>query len=259
MTSFAKKTLVIIPAHNEEECVGGVVRRLRERGFRRIRVVDNASTDRTADEARRAGAEVVFHSRAGYGLACWIGGLEVPDDIEWLLYVNADASDDLDALVRFAELAPDHDFLLGSRMDRETKRQMTLPQRFGNWLAPALIALIWRHRFRDLGPQRAIRTDAYRRLDMQDRGFGWTVEMQVRAVEEGLRIAEFPVRSFPRKAGKSKISGTLRGTIFAGVVILRTIGVLAWKKIRAQNSLSKCPTNLEFLAGTPHLKEDRAS
>jgi glycosyltransferase involved in cell wall biosynthesis len=236
--SFAEKALVIIPAHNEEECVGGVVRRLRARGFHRIRVVDNASADRTADEARRAGAEVIFHPRAGYGVACWIGGIDLPGDIEWLLYCNADASDDLDALDRFAELASGHDFVLGSRTVCDARRQMTLLQRCGNWLAPILIYLIWRHRFRDLGPQRAIRVDAYRRLDIQDRGFGWTVEMQVRAVEEGLRIAEIPVRSLPRTAGKSKISGTLRGTFFAGTIIIRTIGELAWRRIFRQKKAS---------------------
>jgi glycosyltransferase involved in cell wall biosynthesis len=234
--SFAEKTLVIIPAHNEQECVGSVVRRLRARGFFRVRVVDNASTDFSGEEARRAGAEVLFHPHAGYGLACWIGGLDVPAGIEWLLYCNADASDDLDALDHFAQLAPGHDFILGSRTDWETRREMTLPQRFCNWLAPLLIYLIWRYRFRDLGPQRAIRLDAYRLLDMKDRGYGWTVEMQVRAVEERLRIAEIPVRFFPRTAGSSKISGTFRGTILAGAVILRTIAVLAWRRIRTQGT-----------------------
>lgn len=232
LDDFASRTLVIIPAHNEEECVAGVVRRLRERGFTRIRVVDNASTDHTAVRATEAGAEVLSYPLAGYGLACWLGGREVPDDVEWLLYCNADASDDLDALERFAALAPDHDLILGCRTLPEDRRNMTLPQRFGNWLAPFLIRLLWRHRFHDLGPQRAIRCEAYRRINMQDRGFGWTVEMQVRAVEERLRIAEIPVRSFPRPAGKSKISGTLRGTILAGGIILRTIGLLAWQKSR---------------------------
>jgi glycosyltransferase involved in cell wall biosynthesis len=246
-TPFAERTLVIIPTHNEEECVGSVVRRLRARGFRSIRVVDNASTDRSSEEARRAGAEVLFHPRAGYGLACWVGGLDVPAGTEWLLYCSADASDDLDALERFAQLAPGHDLILGSRTDCETRREMTLPQRFCNWLVPALIYLIWRHRFRDLGPQRAIRRDAYRRLDMQDRGYGWTVEMQVRAVEEGLRIAEIPVRSFPRMAGSSKISGTFRGTILAGALILRTIAVLAWRRIRSRKPPILCQKNLKSL------------
>lgn len=233
LDDFGSRTLVIIPAHNEEECVAGVVQRLRERGFTRIRVVGNACTDRTAARATEAGAEVLSHPHAGYGLACWLGGREVPRDVDWLLYCNADASDDLEALERFAALAPDHDLILGCRSRPEDRRTMTLPQRFGNWLAPFLIRLLWRHRFHDLGPQRAIRCEAYRRINMRDRGYGWTVEMQVRAVEERLRIVEIPVRSFPRPAGKSKISGTLRGTILAGGIILRTIGSLAWRKSRS--------------------------
>jgi Glycosyl transferase family 2 len=249
-TPFAERTLVIIPAHNEEECVGRAVRRLHARGFRSIRVVNNASTDRSGEEARRAGAEVLFHPRAGYGLACWIGGLDMPAGIEWLLYCSADASDDLDALDRFAQLASGYDLILGSRMDCEARAAMTLPQRFCNWLVPMLIYLIWRYRFRDLGPQRAIRVDAYRRLDMQDRSYGWTVEMQVRAVEEGLRIAEIAVRSFPRTSGLSKISGTIRGTILAGAVILRTVAVLAWRRIRSRKRPWTPPEKLEI--PTPH-------
>ena len=216
---FATRTLVIIPARNEEECIAGIVFGLRERGFPRIRVVDNASTDHTAERATAAGAEVLSHPRAGYGLACWLGGLDVPQGVEWLLYWSGDASDDLDALDEFARFAPENDLLLGCRTCREDRRLMAFPQRFCNWLTPYLIRLIWRYPFRDLGPQRAIRVDAYRRLQIRDRGYGWTLEMQVRAVEEKLRIAEFPVRSFPRAAGSPKISGTWRGTILAGAVI----------------------------------------
>lgn len=222
-SSFAASTLVIIPAYNEEECIGDVVRRLRARGFSRIRVVDNASTDHTLQTAREAGAEAIHHPRRGYGLACWMGAQNLAPDIHWLLFCNADASDDFDAYDRFAALADDHDLILGSRTHPSDRRHMTWPQRFGNWLAPALIRLLWKYSFADLGPQRAIRVDAFQRLRMRDRGFGWTVEMQVRAVEEGLRIAEIPVRTYPRPAGKSKISGTLRGSLCAGVIILRTI------------------------------------
>lgn len=222
--------MVIIPAHNEEECVGGVVTRLRERGFSRLRVVDNASSDATGQRAAAAGAEVIRDESRGYGLACWLGGRDLPPDVEWLLYCNADASDDLAALDRFAALADQHDLILGCRIRPEDAAVMTLPQRFGNWLAPFLIRLGWGHRFHDLGPQRAIRVNAYERLQMRDRGFGWTVEMQVRAVEEGLRIVEFPVRSYPRPAGKSKISGTLRGTVSAGVIILTTLARLRLKR-----------------------------
>jgi len=233
LRSFAARTLVVIPAHNEVASVGDVVRRLRDRGFPRIRVVDNGSQDGTAQVAVQAGAEVILEPRVGYGLACWLGGLNLPADVDWILYCNGDGSDDLEALDRFAELAPDHDFILGARTDPRDLAKMSRPQRFGNWLAPTLIAIIWGRRFADLGPQRAIRVPALARLGMRDRGFGWTVEMQVRAVEEGLRIAEIPVRSYPRVAGISKISGNLRGTIGAGVIILKTLGLLAVRKLFA--------------------------
>lgn len=232
LDDFASRALVIIPAHNEEACIAGVVGRLRERGFIRIRVVDNASTDCTGPVARNAGAEVFTHPRAGYGLACWLGAQQLPDDVEWLLYCNADASDDFEAYEEFARLAPDHDLILGARTHPEDRRHMTVPQRFGNWLAPFLIRQLWDRRFADLGPQRAIRVDAYRTLQMRDRGFGWTVEMQVRAVEEGLRMSEVPVRNYPRPAGKSKISGNIRGSLIAGIIILKTLACLALRRAK---------------------------
>lgn len=228
---FADRSLVLIPACNEEECVGGVVRRLRAHGFVHIRVVDNGSTDGTAAAARAAGAEVVQTSGRGYGLACWLGAQDLPEGIEWLLFCNADASDDFEAYDEFAKVAADHDLILGCRTHPEDRRHMTPTQRFGNWLAPVLIGLFWGHRFCDLGPQRAIRVDAFRRLEMRDRGFGWTVEMQVRAVEEGLRIVEIPVRTHPRPAGKSKISGNLKGSLDAGWIILKTITTLAAHRV----------------------------
>ncbi|MEX1117676.1 MAG: glycosyltransferase family 2 protein [Terrimicrobiaceae bacterium] len=225
-SSFAEKTLVIVPAHNEEECVGDVVRRLQERGFLRIRVVDNGSTDATARIAATAGAEVLSIAERGYGLACWEGALELPEGIAWLLYCNADASDDFDAYEHFAKLASDHDLILGARNHPEDRRHLSAPQRFGNWLAPFLIRRLWGHSFSDLGPQRAIRVDAYRKLNLQDRGFGWTIEMQIRAIEENLRVIEIPVRNFPRPAGQSKISGNLYGSVMAGLIILRTLAHL---------------------------------
>lgn len=229
LVAFAAQTLVIIPAHNEEECVGDVVSRLRKRGFGCLRVVDNGSSDLTARYARDAGAEVLSISQRGYGLACWHGALDLPDGIEWLLYCNADASDDFDAYDEFARLAPAYDLILGARTHPDDRHVMTAPQRFGNWLAPTLIRLLWGHRFADLGPQRAIRVSAYRRLDMRDRGFGWTVEMQVRALQESLRVAEIPVRTYSRPAGISKISGNLRGSAAAAFVILQTIVRLAYR------------------------------
>jgi len=244
---FVHRTLVIIPTHNEAACVGGVVTRLRQFGFEHIRVVDNASTDTSGQVAREAGAEVIFHPQRGYGLACWIGGLEVPQNIDWLLYCNADASDDFEAYREFARIAPDYDLILGARTHPNDRRNLSSPQRFGNWLAPFLMRLIWRRRFADLGPQRAIRVSAYERLGMRDRGFGWTVEMQVRAVEEGLRITEIPARCFPRPAGKSKISGNFRGSLFAGTVILQTIGKLALKRLRPRKN--SCAAGKSQLSG----------
>lgn len=224
--AFADRTLVIIPAHNEEDCVGDVVRGLRGRGFTHIRVVDNNSTDRTSEAAREAGAEVIHTVGRGYGLACWEGSRNIPEGIEWLLYCNADASDDFDAYDRFAELSKDNDLILGCRTHPEDLRHMSAPQRFGNWLAPFLIRILWRQGFADLGPQRAIRVEAYHKLGMQDRGFGWTIEMQIRAIEENLRFIEIPVRTHPRPAGQSKISGNLRGSVMAGIIILTTIARL---------------------------------
>jgi len=226
MTPFTKSTLVIVPAHNEEDCVAGVVQRLQMRGFSAIRVVDNVSTDATARIARTAGAELISMTDRGYGLACWAGGQNLPPGIEWLLYCNADASDDFEAYQKFAELASDHDVILGARTHPEDRGHMSTPQRFGNWLAPFLIRLLWGHEFTNLGPQRAIRVAAYHKLNMQDRGFGWTIEMQIRAIEENLRMIEIPVRTYPRPAGKSKISGNLHGSLSAGAIILTTLARL---------------------------------
>lgn len=253
---FAARTLIVIPAHNEGACVGDTVRRLRGCGFPRIRVVDNGSRDDTAQAAVQAGAEVIRDARVGYGLACWLGGLDLPADVDWILYCNADGSDDLEALNRFAELAPDYDLILGARTDPRDLAMMSLPQRLGNWLAPALIGIFWGQRFADLGPQRAVRVPALTRLAMRDRGFGWTVEMQVRAVEEGLRIVEIPVRSHPRVAGISKISGNLRGTIAAGFIILKTLGVLAVRKFMISGGSRNPEVGDAEPARLPILKRD---
>lgn len=247
-SDFTARTQVVIPAHNEEESVGAVVRRLRTIGFAHIRVVDNASTDHTAQVAQKAGAEVIQTTQRGYGLACWVGSQNLPAGIDWLLYCNADASDDFAAYERFAEFAPEHDLILGCRTHPDDRRHMTAPQRFGNWLAPFLIHQFWNHRFTDLGPQRAIRAEAFRRLNMRDRGFGWTVEMQVRAVEEGLRIVEIPVRTYPRTAGISKISGNLRGSLAAGLIILQTIARLGFGRVAGRPRGAEEKRPLSFYA-----------
>ncbi|GEM_PF-3024344 len=136
---FISRTIVIIPAHNEVERVGAIVRCLMDRGFSHVRVVDNGSSDTTALVARDAGAEVLRTEEHGYGLACWVGSQNLPADIEWLLYCNADASDDFDAYDEFARLAANYELILGSRTRPDDQAHMTSPQRFGNRLAPALI------------------------------------------------------------------------------------------------------------------------
>jgi glycosyltransferase involved in cell wall biosynthesis len=214
-------TLIIIPAYNESGTIGTVVNHLRALGFSQIRVVDNASIDGTAQVARSAGASIVTETRKGYGSACWAGYREPDPRCQWILFCDADGSDDLEKIPTLMSQSANYEFVLGDRRSQSGgKRVMTVPQYYGNGLAVMLIRWGWGFRYTDLGPMRLIQLDALRRLEMRDRGFGWTVEMQIRAVEEGLRILEFPVGYFERRGGRSKISGTVAGTVKAGSKIL---------------------------------------
>ncbi|MGD1951829.1 MAG: glycosyltransferase family 2 protein [Leptolyngbyaceae cyanobacterium] len=225
-----ENTLVIIPALNEAATIGNVVKALVDQGLTHIRVVDNGSQDSTADVATKAGAEVIREPLQGYGQACWRGLQSVPNHIEWILFCDADGSDDLSQLPEFFAKRETHDLILGNRRGLATGRQQLSPvQNFGNWLSGTLIAWGWGHRFDDLGPLRLVRKQA---LDqMRDRNFGWTVEMQVRAVEDGLRICELPVNYLPRQGGQSKISGTISGSFKAGIIILSTLATLYWQTL----------------------------
>ncbi len=223
---------VVIPAYLEEDTVGNVVRKLGEFGLSRVRVVDNGSTDATARRAAEAGAEVIAEPRRGYGQACWSGCVNLPPDVEWILFCDADGSDDLDALPALLEAAADADLVIGNRMSTAAGRAAMSPaQRFGNWLAGALLGLSYGKPVHDLGPMRLVRRSAFDAMNLRDRGFGWTVEMQARAGEMGLGIAEAPVRYFRRAAGVSKISGTLRGTWMAGNVILTTLAAFLLRRV----------------------------
>lgn len=232
--SVITRTTVIIPALNEEAALPGVLRSLRALGLPRVVVVDNGSTDRTSEVAREHGAAVLSEPLRGYGAACWCGMLALDPAAEWVLFCDADGSDDLRELPRFFQAAADGaDFVLGDRRaTQDGRRAMTPQQGFGNALATTLIALGWHHRYHDLGPLRLIGRAALDRIAMRDRGFGWTVEMQVRAVEEGVRIAEIPVGYHRRQGGRSKISGTIRGSVHAGVIILFTLGRLWFHRLR---------------------------
>jgi hypothetical protein len=219
---------VLIPAFNEEGSIGAVVERLRKAGLSRITVINNASTDATVERAQAAGAEVVSECRRGYGAACQAGLLHLHPETEWVLFCDADGCDDLEALPEFFRAIETSDLILGNRRATpEGARCLTPVQRFGNGLAGSLIGVLFGKRFQDLGPLRLVRRSALDRIGMEDRGFGWTVEMQAKAAWLGLRCRELPVRYHPRRAGRSKISGTIRGTVLAGSIILGTLGKLA--------------------------------
>jgi hypothetical protein len=217
---------VVIPALNEQDCIADTIHRIPANLAAQIIVVDNGSTDATAERARAAGAAVVSEPRRGYGQACLTGLAQLRPDIDAVAFLDADGCDDPQMLPEL--LAPlergEADFVLGSRTRGDAATHLTRPQRFGNALACGLIRLGWGCRYADLGPLRVIRRDALEKLQMSDQTWGWTVEMQIKAVHAGLRIRELPVTYCPRLAGKSKISGTLAGSVRAGTKILSTIG-----------------------------------
>lgn len=217
------KISVIIPALNEEAAIAGVIKRIP--GFvSEIIVADNGSTDQTALRAQAAGARVVYVPEAGYGRACLAGVAETANT-DILVFIDGDGSDVPEEMGGL--LAPilngEVDMVIGSRALGNAERgSLTLPQRFGNRLACSLMRLFWGARYTDLGPFRAIRRDAYERLQMTAPTFGWTVEMQVRALKQKLAVADIPV-SYRQRIGVSKISGTVRGVVLAGTYILGTI------------------------------------
>jgi len=229
------QSVIIIPALNEERAIGGVVRSVIAQADRVI-VVDNGSTDATAACAREAGAEIIHVDRPGYGRAC-LAGVAAAKDAELIVFMDGDGADnpdDLSALIA-PILSGKMDFVVGSRLRGETETgALTFAQRAGNRLATGLMRLLWNGAFTDLGPFRAITHSAYDRLDMQAPTFGWTVEMQVRALKSDLRYCEVPV-SYRRRIGVSKISGTIRGVCLAGWYILGTILVEAFRPHPSEN------------------------
>ena len=225
---------VVIPACDEEEAIGKVLQDIPDIA-QQIIVVDNGSADRTAEVARRLGACVVGEPRRGYGQACLAGmaHLDSPDIVVFLDGDYSDYPEDMLAIVR-PIIADGADMVIGSRVLGQREKGALLPQaRFGNWLATFLIRLLFGVTFTDLGPFRALRYDALMRLEMQDRNFGWTAEMQVKAARLGLRATEVPVR-YRRRIGTSKITGTLRGTLRAGYKILWTISAMRGGVLRSR-------------------------
>jgi glycosyltransferase involved in cell wall biosynthesis len=218
---------LVIPARNEEDAIGGVVASVVDQ-VHGVVVADNGSTDETAAQALAAGAAVVSVPKPGYGRAC-MAAIEAAGEFDILIFMDGDASDDPADLPSLLEpiYTEGVDLVIGSRILGDCDPgALTVQQRFGNSLACWLMRQIWGFKFTDLGPFRAIRRDAYEKLNMQAPTFGWTVEMQVRALKQGLKCAEVPVH-YRKRIGVSKISGTLRGVILAGWYILGTIFVEA--------------------------------
>ncbi len=215
---------LIIPAQNEAECIGPLLKEIPAGLVLQIIVADNGSVDGTGDIARSAGALVVSEPRRGYGFACAAGAAAA--DGEVLVFMDGDGSfapADLPGLVA-PILNQQADLALGSRMLQELPPgAMPVHQRFGNYLVSWLLSKLYGLHLTDLGPFRAIRRDLYISLQMQEFTFGWTVEMMVKAARRHMRIVEIPTAYRPRLAGRSKIGGTLRGTILATYHIFRVI------------------------------------
>ncbi|MEL7481102.1 MAG: glycosyltransferase family 2 protein [Pseudomonadota bacterium] len=214
---------VIIPALNEEAAIARVVSRV-PAFVDRIIVADNGSTDDTAQRAEAAGARVVSVPTAGYGRAC-LAGVQAAGDADILVFLDGDGSDVPEEMENLLHpiISGEVDLVIGSRaLGNAEAGSLTVPQRFGNRLACWLMQVFWGATYTDLGPFRAIRRSAYDRLQMEAPTFGWTVEMQVRALKQRLAVADVPV-SYRRRIGQSKISGTVRGVVMAGAYILGTI------------------------------------
>ena len=220
------RAALIIPALNEAECLPLLFDAMPPDLFRWIIVADNGSTDGTATVARARGAIVVAEPERGYGAASLAALAALPAEAEIVVWMQADLSEDpsqaaeLMAPIRAGEA----DLVIGSRTLGTAAKGALLPhQQFGNRLACFLIRMFWGHRYTDLGPFRAIRRDALDRMRMADRNYGWTIEMQIKAVRMGLRVVEIPVRYGVRVAGENKVSGNWRASARAGWIILRTV------------------------------------
>ncbi len=223
-----KNCKVIIPAFNEQNSVGKVIRDIPEEWVSEVVVVNNNSNDNTVRVAREAGATVLEEPEQGYGNACLKGIAYISQQIEKpdiVVFMDADYSDYPEELPQLVQPIIDEkvDMVIGSRaLGQRERRSMTPQQVFGNWLATRLIRWLYGAYFTDLGPFRAIRYDSLMALEMKDRTYGWTVEMQVKAAQQKLQWIEVPVR-YRQRIGVSKVSGTVKGTIMAGYKIIGTI------------------------------------
>ena len=221
---------VIIPAYNEEDSIGLVVKEIPKNLVRNILVCNNASTDRTAEVALQNGAKVIDAPQKGYGSACLAGinylkQLEETQQPDIVVFIDGDYSDYPEEMIQVVApiINEDYDMVIGSRALGKREKGSMMPQQiFGNWLATTMIKLLYRYEFSDLGPFRAITWKALTQIGMVDTNFGWTVEMQVKAAKQNLKCTEVPVK-YRKRVGVSKVSGTIKGTIMAGYKIIWTI------------------------------------
>jgi glycosyltransferase involved in cell wall biosynthesis len=224
---MTEKIIVIIPAFNEEASIGKVIQEIPEI-VSEIIVVSNNSTDSTAEVAKNAGATVLFEARKGYGYACLKGMDYISEKSEKptiIVFLDGDYSDYPAELTQIIEpiIKDNYDMVIGTRVKKwREKGSMTFPQRFGNGLATSLMKLFFNANFSDLGPFRAIKYNKLLDLNMQDKTYGWTVEMQLKAIKQNYKYIEVPVH-YKNRIGVSKVSGTIKGAIFAGIKILTWI------------------------------------
>lgn len=224
------KVKVIIPVFNESGSIGHVVSDIPAHLVNEVIVVNNGSTDDTANIASMAGATVLTETEKGYGAAClkgmeYVRSMSDDETPEVIIFLDGDYSDypeEIEQLLLPIQ-AGTHDMVIGSRaLGLKEKGSMTVQQIFGNWLATRMMRWFFNADYSDLGPFRAIRWTALEKLEMKDRNYGWTVEMQIKAAKKGLRYTEIPVR-YRKRIGKSKVSGTVKGTVMAGYKIITTI------------------------------------
>jgi glycosyltransferase involved in cell wall biosynthesis len=229
-----KSVSVIIPALNEEEPIGDVVRAIQATKIScEIIVTDNGSTDRTADRAREVGARVVSEPRPGYGRACMAGVHALSPECDIVVFLDGDGSDCPEFINRLVDpiVAGTHDFVIGSRTRGQREPgSMNLQQVFAGRLAGMFLSILYGVRYTDMCPFRAIRRDALEQLSMKEETYGWNLEMQMKAARADLRILEVPVNHRCRTGGVSKVSGTMHGSVVAGVRIIATLLRIAFER-----------------------------
>ena len=217
---------VIIPAYNEDQSIGKVVDAIPKGLVSNVIVVSNTSTDNTVEVAKKAGAIVLEENRKGYGWACLLG-IEKANDLktEIVVFLDGDFSDYPEEIpdVVAPIIENDVDLVIGSRvLGKREKGSLTPQQIFGNWLATKLIRIFYRAKFTDLGPFRAMKMASLNKLGMADKTYGWTIEMQIKAVKNKMDFVEVPV-NYKKRIGVSKVSGTVKGTIMAGIKIISAV------------------------------------